>query len=224
MSTLTLAEELLLLVYNDEGTAELSNPALSHGLGGSVLLDLTLAGRVDVADKKVTVTDPTPTGEPLLDEALQRIGESKKPRSPKDWINRLGSGLDDRVLDRLVTAGILRRERDKVLWVFPRTRYPAPHGVQPPVETDLRQRLTAAVTGDGPVEPRLAALCGLLRAVGLDKKVFKDLPRDRVKERLARIAEGDWASAATKRAIEEAQAAMMVAISTATTVAATSNS
>lgn len=222
MSNLTLAEELILLVYNDEGSAELGNPGRDHGLGGALLMELALAGRVDVLDRKVTVLDPIPTGQPLLDAALAQIQQEGRPRSPTDWINRLGSGLTERVLDGLVDAGVLRRESDRVLWVIPRTRYPSPYGVEPPVETGIRRHLDAAIALDGPVEPRVAALCGLIKAVGLERKVFRDQPRDRVKERLATITEGDWASKATKRAIEETQA-VLTAVTTATMIATTAN-
>ena len=75
-------------------------------------------------------------------------------------------------MDQLVAEGVLRREKDRVLWVFPRTRYPARHGVEPPAETEARQRMRAAVTGTGPVEPRTAALCALVAATDLDRKVF----------------------------------------------------
>ncbi|WP_247685806.1 GPP34 family phosphoprotein [Micromonospora sp. C31] len=134
-------------------------------------------------------------------------------------VSRLAKDLPEQVLDGLVTAGVLRRDADKVLWVFPRTRYPSSTGAEPAVETQARQRMVAAVAGDGPVDARTAALIGLARAVGLDRELFAELPKQHVKRRLAEIAASDWASAATRKAIKETQAAVLIATTTATTAA-----
>ena len=75
-------------------------------------------------------------------------------------------------------------------WVFPRTRYPAAQGVEPPVEAETRRRLRSAVAASGAVERRTAALCALVAATDLDRKVFADLDRKRVKARLKEIGEG----------------------------------
>ncbi|MFC7546279.1 GPP34 family phosphoprotein [Plantactinospora sp. GCM10030261] len=216
MTTLTLAEELALLSYTVEGTAEVGQPGLDYGLAGALLLELTLAERIDVVDGRVVLTDPTRTGHPLLDRALDQIGGEAKRRKPKDWINRLGKGLRDQVLDHLVAMGILHVEKDRVLGLFPRTRFPSPHGMDPAAETEARQRLAAAIRPGATVPPRTGALCSLVRAVGLDRKVFRDQPRREVRARLKEISEGDWASAAVKRAIDDTQAAMIAVITAAT--------
>ncbi|MEU1687220.1 GPP34 family phosphoprotein [Micromonospora sp. NPDC005707] len=218
MNRLLLTDELVLLAYDDGGTNRLGRPHLDYGLAGAVLLELALAGRVEVTGGRLAVTDPAPTGVPLLDRALATVA-GDRPRKPKDWIGKLAKGLPDRVLDGLVDAGVLRRESDRVLWVFPRTRYPSPTGAEPAVETAARERMLAALAAAGPVDARTAALLTLTRAVGLDRKLFRELPRDRVKARLAEIAAGDWASAATKKAIEETQAAVLVATTAAATAA-----
>lgn len=221
---MNLAEEFALLAYDDDGSLVIDGTSLDNGLAGALLLDLTLAGRVDVEDKKVVVRDSTPVGDPLLDRAVEQIAGDAKTRKPGHWVSTLAKDVRGRVLDQLVDEGVLHRERDKVLWVFPRTRYPAPYGVQPPVEAEARQRMRTAVAGDGPVEPRTAALCALVAATDLDGKVFADLDRKRVKARLTEIGEGAWAAAAVKRTIEEVQAAVMVAVFTATTVTTTAGS
>ncbi len=215
----TLAHDLVLLSYDDEGVNRLGRPALDQGLAGAILVELALAGRVTASDDRLTVTDDTPLGQRQLDEALQRIAADPRSRSPKDWVTRLAKDLPEQILDGLVTAGVLRRESDRVLWVFPRTRYPSSTGSEPAVETEARQRMLAAVAGDGPVDPRTAALLGLVKAVGLDRAVLRDLPKDRVKRRLAEIGAGDWASAAARKAIEETQAAVLIATTTAATAA-----
>ncbi|MBB5958813.1 hypothetical protein FHS29_005422 [Saccharothrix tamanrassetensis] len=218
---LTLADELALLAYDDDGTRRLGQPSLGYGLAGAVLVELAIAGRVDVVDKRVAALSTAPIGHPALDEALTRIADDKL-RKPQYWVEKLAKGLTDQVLDGLAEAGVLRREQDRVLWVIPRTRFPSPGGVEPPLETEVRQRLTAAVATDDPVDPRTAALCGLIKAVQFDRKVFTDLPRDRVKARLKAITEGDWASDATRKAIEQVQAALTAVMVAVVVPAATS--
>ncbi len=208
---MNLAEEFALLAYRDEGTSQIDGTRLDNGLAGALLLDLVLAGRIDVENKKVTVHDSTPLGDPLADRTLARIYGEPKERKPGHWVAKLAKDARSRTMDRLVEREVVRRERDKVLLVFPRTRYPATHGVEPPVETEVRQRLRAAVAGDGETDARTAALCALLAATDLDKKVFRDLDRKRVKARLKEIAGGTWAAEAVKRAIQSVEMATMAA-------------
>ncbi|MEV5207894.1 GPP34 family phosphoprotein [Micromonospora sp. NPDC053740] len=221
MDSLLLTDELVLLAYDDDGANRLGRPQLDYGLAGAVLLELALAGRVEVTDKHLVVTDPTAIGVPLLDEALTMLAAGR-PRKPKNWIGKLAKGLPERVLDGLVETGVLRRESDRVLLVFPRTRYPSPTGAPPAVETEVRERMAVALTGNGPVDARTAALLTLTRAVGLDRKLFRELPKERVKARMDEIATADWASAAAKKAIDEMQAALMVATTAAIVTTTTS--
>ena len=214
---MNLPEEFVLLAYRDDGTPLTDGMHLDNGLGGALLLELALAEKVDVVDKKVVVLDSAPTGDPLIDAALRQLVEDQKTRRPGHWIGKFAKGARAQVLDQLVTEGVVRREKDKVLWVFPRTRYPAAHGVEPVAETEARQRMVAAVSASGPVEPRTAALCALVAATDMDKKIFADLDRRQVKDRLKEISEGAWAAAAVKKSIEEIQAALMVAIIASTT-------
>jgi hypothetical protein len=221
---MSLAEEFLLLAYADDGTPLTDGMRLDNGLGGALLLDLAMDSRIDVVDKRVVVLDPEPTGDPLVDQALERLGGAEKSRKPGYWVSQFAKDTRPRVLEKLVGDGVLTTEKDRVLGVFPRTRYPAAQGTEPPVEADARLRMRAAVLGDGAVEPRTAALCALVAATELDRKVFADLDRKRVKARLAEISQGEWAALAVRATIEEIQAAILVAIvaATATGAAATS--
>ncbi|GAA1030245.1 hypothetical protein GCM10009557_21540 [Virgisporangium ochraceum] len=223
-----LADELLLLAYSDEGDAQLGASSLNFGLSGAVLLELALAGRFDVdGDDKIVVTDATPTGDPVLDETLSTVANDKKTRTPRDWLSRLpGDKLHQRLLDDLVAAGVLTREQDKVLWVFPRTRYPSAHGVQPPQETDARARLNAALDGPDPVDPRTSALAALVQAAGLSGKVFDGRKGRDVKRRIqemseASVASGQWASEGVRKAIEQVEAALITTMIATTVVTTT---
>jgi len=217
---MNLAEEFALLAYGDDGAPDTDSVRLDNGLGGSLLLELAISGRLDIKDKKVVVRDGTPTGDPLVDQALDRIVAADKPRKPGYWVKKFAKDARRLTLDRLVEQEVLTREQDTVLLVFPRTRYPAAHGVEPVPETEARQRLTAAVSGTGPVEPRTAALCALVAATNLDRKVFRTLDRERAKERLKEISAGDWAATAVRKTIEEVQTAVIVAVVAASAVSA----
>ncbi|MGI5183819.1 GOLPH3/VPS74 family protein [Dactylosporangium sp. CA-152071] len=219
-----LADHFLLLALDDEGNHLVGDPALDYGLAGAVLLDLMLAGRIDLAGDQVVVTDATPTGDPVADAALDRVVLEKKPRKPDAWIQPLADGLRGRLLDRQVEAGVLRREQDRVLWVFPRTRYASATGTEPAAETAVRRDLAAALDGDGPVPARTAALLGLVQAVDLARKLFPGRDKKELKARIDAIGKDNWAADAVQQAVARIQAliASMTAVSVATTVITTS--
>ncbi|GAB3845611.1 GPP34 family phosphoprotein [Dactylosporangium cerinum] len=218
-----LADDFLLLALDDRGTNLVGDPGLDYGLAGAVLLDLMLAGRLGLADGRVVVTDPAPVDDPVADAVLTRVVKEATPRKPDAWIQPLTDGLRAKVLERQVEAGVLRVERDKVLWVFPRTRYASATGAEPVAETAVRRELTAAVDGTGAVPARTAALLGLAQAVGLAGKLFPGHDKPHLRARLDEIAEGNWAAEAVRQAIAQIQAviASMAAMTAATVVITT---
>ncbi len=232
---MSIAEEFLLLAYDEDGTPLTDGTRLDNGLGGAILLELALGRRVDIEDKRVVVVDRAPIGDALADEALGRIADDK-PRKPGHWVTKLSKQARPRILEKLVADGVLTVEKDKVLWVFPRTKYPSANGEPPAVEAEARERIRAAVLGDGPVElcrypsldyqsaERTAALCALIAATELDRKILADLDRKVIKTRLKEISEGAWAAEAVRKTIEEIQAAVMVAIIASTTAATAGSS
>ncbi|MFI6174401.1 GPP34 family phosphoprotein [Nonomuraea sp. NPDC051191] len=214
--TVTIAEELLLLAYSEEeGRQLIGGIQLDPALGGAILAELAAAGRVELADDKVTVKDPAPLGDEELDAALARMAEDGKARKPAWWVQRLQSGkLRWRLLTRLAESGVLAEERRKVLGIFPTTRWPES---DPQVEADVRERVTAVLTGAEP-DQRTATLIAIMYAAKLDLKAFPGADRGRVKE----IAEGEWAGQAVAKTISAITAAVILTTTTAATVAATS--
>ncbi|GAA3392027.1 GOLPH3/VPS74 family protein [Cryptosporangium minutisporangium] len=221
MTVLPLPDELLLLGYDDAaGKPLISATTLDLGLAGAVLVELALAGRIEVDDKKVRVIDSTPVDDPIVEAALDRIRAATKPRDPWSWLTTLSKGLREKVLDRLVETGVVEREESKVLGLFRVVRYPA---LNPAPETAAHGRLDAAVRHDDLSGRHTVALASLVRAVDLGPKLFPDLPAKEVKARLDEIAEGEWAGQAVKDAIAAIQTALTAATSAAIAVTITTS-
>ncbi|GAA3264823.1 GOLPH3/VPS74 family protein [Nonomuraea helvata] len=212
--TVTIAEELLLLTYNDEkGTQLVSGTQLDPALAGALLAELAVNGRLELSDKKVTVKDPSPLGDSELDATLTRIAEEGKERKPAWWVQRLQSAkLRKRLLTRLAESGVLTEQRGKVLGIFPTTRWPE---ANPDVEAAVRDRVISALAGADP-DARTAVLIAIAHAAKLDRKAFPEANKQRVKE----IAEGAWTADAVAQTIAAINAVMITTI-TAATVAAT---
>lgn len=188
MTSIALAEELLLLGYDDEtGKATGSRIGLDLGMAAAVLIDLALAGRVGYSNGMLVATDPTPTGEPIADEVLARL-VADDPHTPAQWVQRLRHGLRQRVLADLVARGVVRDVDETTLGVIHLHRYPT---IDPGPEADARQRLGAALTGQTPPDGRTAALATVLCAARMEPAL--GLTGDAAKEahrRLEEIANG----------------------------------
>ncbi|MEU4116215.1 GPP34 family phosphoprotein [Kitasatospora sp. NPDC028055] len=222
----TLAEELVLLSLDDRTGAPKEGASTAWAATGGLLAELVLAGRVEVADGRLTVVDRTPTGDPLLDGRLERLDEwigGRRPGRAKaaDWLTKdRATVLRDTEL-RLCDRGLVTEERRRVLGIFPVRLYPEADGS---VERALRERLTAVVLDGAEPELRTAALIALLHSARLHRLAFPDLPRKQVEPRFAEIAAGDWAGDSVREAIRNMQvtmAAVIAATAAATTAAAT---
>lgn len=225
---LTLADQLLLLALDDETgkTYGATHGTLEYGLVGALLIELALRGRLDLADeKRLIAADASPTGDPLLDEALGHIAASEKIRDAKGWVGRLHGQLRQlkgRLTERLVEGGILRHEAGRFLLIFPTNRYPAQDRSR---ELEARAQLNALLLGQADPDPRTAALAQLAEAVKLIDMLFAPVDRKAAKAGLQRLKEAGQFDAAVSKSIrqisDEVTAATMAAI-TASTVVVTS--
>ena len=215
MMDVTLGDELLLLGYDDvTGKAEVASADLECGLAGALLMELTLAGRVEVSGKNLTVLDSAPVGDAEADAALNRIAGEDKPHPPDWWIDQLRSGLRERMLERLTERGMLRLERHKKMLVVTVSRYVSGDSA---AESDARARLEDVVVRGAEPDARTAALGALVDSCGLARRVFPDMDPGELEARLKQL--GD--AAPVREAIRSIQAAMIAATLVATTTAAT---
>ncbi|EGV66277.1 Vacuolar protein sorting-associated protein 74 [Yamadazyma tenuis] len=145
---LTLMEEVLLIGLKDkEGYLSFWNDNISYALRGCILLELAFRKKItlvndparrrfELADRLVEVIDTEPTGEVLLDEALQIMKNDDSHLSVTNWIDLLSGEtwnlmkinyqlkqVRERLAKGLVDKGILRTER-KNFFLFDMATHP----------------------------------------------------------------------------------------------------
>ena len=220
---LCLHEEVLLVALHDEKGSVQSQSTCGLAMGGAMLSELLLLGRLRLEGegKKATVAlvDGPPTGHGVLDECLGMVGDSRKRRA-SDWVGRFAriKDLRGRTADELVRLGVLRREEGTFLIIFPVTRYPE---ADPTFEAEVNGRLGEAIFGDGPVDDaRTVTLLAILDNAQMLPLVFNRKDLRARKKRIKAVTSGDASGAAVKSAVEAMQAAVIVACTVATTAAA----
>ena len=121
----------MLLALNDQ-TGQLHTLApstLDYAVSGAVLMDLTLRNHIDNDLRDMFVVDQSPTGDDILDPALQimSLAPVLTPHPIAYWLRLFadeGEAFREKALRRLETRGIIRRQDQKILWIFGTRRYP----------------------------------------------------------------------------------------------------
>lgn len=188
MTSIALAEELLLLAYDDQtGKATGSRIGLDLGMAAAVLVDLALAGRIAYVDGYLKVIDPSPIGDPIADAVLARAADDE-PHTPAQWLQRLRHRLRIRVLEDLVSRGVVQDVDETQLGVIHVHRYPTTDHAY---EAEIRKRLADALISGALCDERTAALATLLVSCRMEP-ALRLPPEDaqRAHERLEQIASG----------------------------------
>ena len=206
-------EMMLLAIRDDVGT--FSGGMFLYSVAGAMLSELLLSERIAANDDKkqtVAVINDAPTGDPILDEFLGQISESKKNRGLQHWISKAASipKLKHRIAQQLCDLGALKHDEKKVLWLFTQQVYPELDGSW---EDSIRNRMAKTMFHDG-VEPDSST--GILIALAKHSNLLAaNFPKEELrqhKKRIELLASGDLlANNATKAAITAVQTAVMVA-------------
>ncbi len=213
---LHLYEEIMLLALRDKEGTVASGTMYNYAVGGAILAELLLSGRIDIDEprprkKLVTLAYPKPVGNDLIDECLRRVATARRRRAPAGWVSSFAGAkrLKHRVAEQLCRRGILEAEENNVLLVFTRRIYPE---VNPEPERQLIERLRNAIfTDTNDIDPRTVVLVSLASSTNILPVVFDKKELKARKKRIEHIANGEVTGKAAKDAIAAAQTAAMVA-------------
>ena len=186
---LTFTEQILLLMLDDDGLfLPIRGGAVEHILVGAVLMDLAFANRIDTDPEKLQVIDSTPTGNDLLDGALERIANAGETLDAKGWVELLArekaADIRQRAMNSLIGRGILEARDEKFLWVFHSRRYPTIDGR---VERGVKLRMEDVLLSDDMPDPRDVALVCLVDACDILSDIFSEREMERVRPRVEQL-------------------------------------
>ncbi len=207
----TLAEDLLLLLFQPESGTVAGEGTLFYVLAGAVLADLGLGGHVRTGTGRLGgLTVEAVTDDPPADHLLRATWEyvADKPRGVQTVLAASGPALREPLLERLIDRGALRRRAGRSLGFLPVTILEEGN--------PARRRMLLAeirrVLVDG-AEPtaRTAALAALLYGSGTLPQFDRDIPwTSPVIVRAEALKDGNWGAGATARAIARTVTSLIV--------------
>jgi hypothetical protein len=199
-----LSQDLILLALNPEtGKTRFSwYAALEYGLVGSLLLDLILRDKLEIDnDNRVIGANAGNTGNEFLDRHLNEVLASSRPRTARFWVTRWRRRyrwFQPIVLQNLVDLGVLQRQEQRILGLFPTRRY---FLTDESIQREIVQQVRTAVLEGIGLNSRMVALISLMQASHLTDAVFRPEERPEARSRIRAIAEGELVGKAVSKAI-----------------------
>ncbi|MGP4018754.1 GOLPH3/VPS74 family protein [Saccharopolyspora sp. 5N708] len=215
-----IVEDLMLLMLDDETGSIAGAGTLHYALGGAVLVELALGGRIETDGSRPGLNGPKvlavgdgPLPDPLLQSAYEKVAQ--RPQRVQPLLLGIGGGLWKPVIDRLVERCLIRRESKRVLRVFRTTRLPADDTRH---EAELRRKIRAVLEDGERPDARTAAVIALLSSSGTLPTLRPALPWSaEVRKRAKELENGSWGAVAVNTAVTRTAAAIAAA-STAVSV------
>jgi hypothetical protein len=207
---LTCAEELLLLAHDEKSGqfANLQDLLMNTAIAGAALMDLALINRVDTDLRSLVVLDRSPTGEKILDFALDAVGTLPAKTTTLDALDVLrkhGDEVERLVIARLIERGILKEQEGRFLWVFETRRYPLIDGKE---LQEVKRRIADLLLSDDIPDPRDVVIIALAQSCGLLNRVFSESELRSAQQRIDQIAKLDLIGQAMTDMMIELNAAL----------------
>ncbi|MEE6280578.1 GOLPH3/VPS74 family protein [Georgenia sunbinii] len=207
----TLAEDLLLLLFQPGSGTIAGEGTLFYVLAGAVLAELGLGGHVRTGTGRSGVTTVAAVAEhPPSDHLLRASWEyvADKPRAVQAVLPATGPVLREPLLDRLVERGDLRRSTRRTLGLF--TSSVIEEGTTGRRSALLGEVRAVLVEGVEP-SPRVAALAALLHGSGTLPQLDPVIPWTlSVIARAEKLVDGSWGAGAAAEAVTRTVTATIV--------------
>ena len=203
---LTFAEEILLLLLDDDRGEFVSSPVRSrwYALAGAVLMDLALQNRIDTDLRKLVVVDRSPTGDDLLDPILATIVDDPNIHDARHWVERVAderSGwIQEQALARLVRRGVLQSEGGRLLWAFRTRRYPTIDGK---AEREVKLRIMQVLFTDEIPGPRDVVIICLADACRIFGHILTEKELNQARDRIDVVRRMDLIGQAVSTAVRD---------------------
>ena len=202
---LTLLEEFLLLALNDQ-TGQLHTLApstLDYAVSGAVLMDLTLRNHIDNDLRDMFVVDQSPTGDDILDPALQimSLAPVLTPHPIAYWLRLFadeGEAFREKALRRLETRGIIRRQDQKILWIFGTRRYPL---VENKELREVKRRILGVILSDDIPSAHDVMLTSLAEFCGLFRHILSPHEAENAQARITQVIRMDLIGQAVAKSV-----------------------
>ena len=212
---LFLYEEIMLLALKDEEGTIACGSLYNYAVGGAVIAELLLAQRIAVDSSKrrklISVVNPEPLHDPLIDEWVMKMSSAKRRKTLQDWVSRIANTkeLKHRIAIQLCQRGILKMDEETILLLFTRRIYPE---INPQPEHEIIDRLHNTIfTDTDDIDARTVVLLSLAKSANILPIIFGKREIKQRKQRITQVVNGDIAGKATKEAIDAMEAAVMVA-------------
>jgi hypothetical protein len=207
----TLAEDLLLLLFQPRSGTVAGETTLFYILAGGVLADLGLGEHVRTGSgragtTRVEAVEDRPPSDDILRSTWDYV--SAKPGGIQTVLAATGPTLRGPLLDRLVERGDIRRTRRKLLGLFPSTVLEdGGNGRRAQLLEDVR----VVLVDDAQPRPRVAALAALISESGTLPQFHREIPwTSPVIARAKELERGDWGAGAAAEAVTRTVTATIV--------------
>lgn len=213
MERLVTYDLALLLVDPARERFLVDSATLDHVLAAAALMDAMNAGVVSIdLGTKETKRRLRPTAKPPENPVLALVhGQSEKAKV-KRLVSDLGGSTAMRGKDRTVRdlalhhlegSGVVSTRKSKA---FGSQRAPRVRVVDRRRREAALAEVRAALTGSRTPDAHTSVLAILLRSVGVDRKLFKDIDRKVLRARAEELAAGDWVRESVTEVVEAAAA------------------
>lgn len=206
-----LTEEMLLLLLDRKsGDLEPVPPwTLAYALSGAVLMDLSILNRIDTDARELTLIDPAPLGDAVLDPVLAEIAGVGEARPIRYWLDRLAERseeLKEGSLHALVRRGVLEPWEGGFLELARSgSREHAAASAVATLEGDVRLRVIQCLLGSDIPDPVDVMTICLADACGIFPKILARPELDAVQPRLELVRRMDHIGRAVSSAIWEVE-------------------
>jgi hypothetical protein len=172
---LTLPEKWILLTLDEKsGKTKIPRSALECGITAGMLMELAIAGRIELMEgKKIKVLDTSQMDNPLIDKALGLMVKAKKSQTVLNWMIHL-TIQDSQVVEsfffkHMVAQSILKKEKNKVLGIFNSKGY---FPVSEVIRNETLESLAEIIRMKHPKESSSLYLLGLVAHCGYSEKIL----------------------------------------------------